>query len=142
MEHLASRVPGGSPAQDEVKRFHALWEAAASDIHSTTPDGGGVDAGPVLAALGVKQFREALMQVRVNRGMTLRQLAEASDDGTGERLSASAISNGLHRDSLPSKSFVTKYLSACGLDAEAQREWLQVMAVLEGQALAQNSAQS
>ncbi len=137
VEHLASRVPGGAPAQEEVQRFHALWEAAASDIHSATVAGGTVDGVLVLAALGVKQFREALNQLRVNRGMTLSQLSEA-DDGTGKHLPPSAVSTTLSRSSLPSKSFLVRYLSACGLDAAAQSEWLQVWAMLDGQAPAQN----
>ncbi|MFV5997626.1 hypothetical protein ACNPQM_35850, partial [Streptomyces sp. NPDC056231] len=31
VSELASRVPGGVPAEQEVKRFHTLWDAAAAE---------------------------------------------------------------------------------------------------------------
>jgi hypothetical protein len=139
VEHLAGRVPGGRPKQEEVKRFHALWETAAmgdAAAYSVVADGIATDSDAALATLGVEnqqQFREALNKLRLTRGLSLRELARASDDGTGRKLPVATLSVSLNKGALPAKQFVVAYLRACGLDQEAQQVWLRAWAVLKRQ---------
>ncbi|MFI1533430.1 hypothetical protein [Streptomyces anandii] len=70
-----------------------------------------------------QQFREALSRLRERLDITLKKVAEASDDGTG-KLTITTISTTLSRDGLPRKDFVIKFLRGCGLSQVERQPWL------------------
>ncbi|MFL4945970.1 hypothetical protein ACJ6WE_01040 [Streptomyces sp. MMS24-I31] len=85
--------------------------------HSTGPD--------PLRVRNQKEFRDALAQLRADRGIkSLKQLEQASEDGTGRRLAPATVSTVLNKDALPERDFVIVYLSACGLHDTEQEPWL------------------
>ncbi|MGW1894193.1 hypothetical protein ACWCP6_28700 [Streptomyces sp. NPDC002004] len=71
-----------------------------------------------------KQFRDALGELRLSRGSSLKKLEEASDDGSGRRLASATVSTTLNKDALPSREFVIRFLRACGLGDTELQPWL------------------
>ncbi|MCW7940616.1 hypothetical protein AAW14_00740 [Streptomyces hygroscopicus] len=72
-----------------------------------------------------KELRDALGQLRESRGITLKQMEKASDDGSGRKLAPATVSNVLSKDALPGRDFVIRFLRACGLSKTEQQEpWL------------------
>ncbi|MEU7058266.1 helix-turn-helix domain-containing protein [Streptomyces sp. NPDC046197] len=70
-----------------------------------------------------KEFRIALGQLRESRGITLKELEKASDDGS-RKLASATVSNVLRMDALPNRDFVVRFLRACGLSDTEREPWL------------------
>jgi hypothetical protein len=100
----------------------------------TQPPNGqdGNDNWPRLEDVGTqKEFREALNKLRERKNLTYKQVAEASDDGSGRKLTTTTIHTALAKDALPTRDFVIKFLCGCGLRSEAeQNPWLRRWEVL------------
>ncbi|MGW1538586.1 hypothetical protein [Streptomyces aureus] len=92
----------------------------------TQPPIGQNGTWPDLSAVQTKEdFRDALDKLRELKNLTDRQVAEASDDGSGRKLTTTKISTVRKQYALPAREFVIKFLCGCGLRTEVEQSpWL------------------
>ncbi|MFF4542471.1 hypothetical protein [Streptomyces aureus] len=81
---------------------------------------------------GQQEYRTALTDLRVARGIKSLKEFERVSEARGKRLPQATVSQNLNKHPLPDRAFVCDYLRACGLTDAEQESWMQAWDTLHG----------